>query len=63
MILAIRLYQLFRETKHTLLMSVFGYSSVCRHQPSCSQYARQQIAEHGTIWGSVKAIIRIAHCW
>jgi putative component of membrane protein insertase Oxa1/YidC/SpoIIIJ protein YidD len=59
----IRIYQYLRAMKHLLLITVFGYSSVCRHTPSCSQYARQQIADHGTIWGSVKAIIRIAQCW
>jgi len=34
----------------------------CRFEPSCSAYARDAIAQYGTIRGGVMAIWRIARC-
>lgn len=34
----------------------------CRFEPSCSQYARQALARHGALRGSVLAIRRILRC-
>jgi uncharacterized protein len=34
----------------------------CRFEPSCSAYARDAIAEYGTIRGGAMAIWRIARC-
>ncbi len=58
-----KIYALFRGIKHSLLITFFGYSSVCRHQPSCSEYMVTQIKEHGTILGFSKGCIRILRCW
>src|SRR5690349_23277145 len=34
----------------------------CRFEPSCSQYARDAIAEYGIVRGGAMAIWRIARC-
>jgi hypothetical protein len=34
----------------------------CRFAPSCSEYARQVLLEHGLGWGSWLALRRIARC-
>jgi len=34
----------------------------CRFEPSCSEYARDAIAQHGTIRGGAMALWRIARC-
>ncbi len=34
----------------------------CRFEPSCSEYARDAIAEYGTIRGGAMALWRIARC-
>lgn len=51
------------HAKASLLFSVFGYASVCRHRPSCSRYALKVIRERGTISGLFLAIGRILSCW
>lgn len=58
-----KLYQWLGEGKHTLLHSLFGFSSHCKHTPSCSRYTEAQIKKHGTIIGSYKGLIRISTCW
>jgi len=35
---------------------------VCRHHPSCSEYAHEAIARHGTLRGSVLAFRRLMRC-
>jgi putative component of membrane protein insertase Oxa1/YidC/SpoIIIJ protein YidD len=59
----IRFYQIFDLAKHRILFTVFGFSSVCRHRPTCSRYTEIQIKEHGTIVGSMKGLARILTCW
>lgn len=34
----------------------------CRFYPSCSAYAREAIAEHGVIKGSLMALRRLSRC-
>jgi putative membrane protein insertion efficiency factor len=34
----------------------------CRFEPTCSEYARQAIATHGAMRGTVLALRRIARC-
>ncbi len=34
----------------------------CRYVPSCSDYAMEAIAHHGTVRGSAKAIWRVLRC-
>jgi uncharacterized protein len=49
---AIELYQ--RATAHRLPR--------CRYTPTCSQYAREAIANHGAASGSLLAIRRLGRC-
>ncbi len=49
----VRAYQL-------LLSPLFRGS--CRHQPSCSEYAREAIERHGVARGSVLALRRLSRC-
>ncbi|HCR80937.1 MAG TPA: hypothetical protein DIV47_00425 [Candidatus Pacebacteria bacterium] len=59
----IQFYRLFGLVKHRILYTVFGFSSRCKHTPSCSRYAEIQIREHGTIVGSLKGLARLLTCW
>ena len=52
-ILPIRLYQ--------VAISPYTPPS-CRFIPSCSEYARQAIAKHGPLKGSILALWRILRC-
>lgn len=56
-------YQVLLNFKHTLLTAVFGYSSYCHHQPSCSQYTLQEVKKDGTIRGLYRGLKRILSCW
>ncbi len=56
-------YQFLGNFKHQLFYSVFGFSSKCKHNPTCSRYTQAQIEKHGTIVGSIKGFIRILTCW
>lgn len=59
----LRFYQACGLIKHRVLYTVFGFSSRCRHTPTCSRYIEKQIQEHGTIVGSFKGLVRIMTCW
>jgi putative component of membrane protein insertase Oxa1/YidC/SpoIIIJ protein YidD len=59
----IKLYQLLNTAKVQLLLTVFGYASVCHHQPSCSQYTLEHIRTHGTMQGLGKGLWRVLTCW
>ncbi len=47
---------------HSINISVFGFSSVCRQKPSCSQYTINKIQENGTIRGLYDGIKRVISC-
>jgi putative membrane protein insertion efficiency factor len=34
----------------------------CRFHPSCSQYAREALAAHGTVRGGILALRRLSRC-
>ena len=59
----IRLARFFKHQLYPVLYSTFGFVSVCHHQPSCSEYAIQQIRTHGTIRGLYKGLIRLSQCY
>ena len=44
----------------------FGLSPIlganCRHMPSCSQYAKDAVIQHGPLHGSYYAVKRILRC-
>lgn len=59
----IKLYQSLYWVKYHVLMGAFGFVSDCKHTPSCSQFALEQIQERGTIWGLQQAFFRLLTCW
>lgn len=60
---AITFYQGLESTKRTILYSVFGYQSDCKHSPTCSDYAMSEIKKNGTIAGLWRGFWQIATCW
>ncbi len=62
-IFVIRLYQFFDSAKRTILYSAFGYQSVCKHRPTCSQYTIREIQKSGTITGLKRGLWRFLWCW
>jgi putative membrane protein insertion efficiency factor len=52
-LILIRLYQ-------RLISPLLG--GVCRHRPSCSEYAHQAIERHGVLRGSGLALRRLTRC-
>ncbi len=57
------LYQTLEQIKHQVLITVFGYHSVCKHRPTCSQFTLNAMQQDGTIIGLYKGILRILSCW
>ena len=52
-----------------LIRAIRGYQSLtrgrpspCRYWPTCSEYAREAVALHGPLRGSVLAIFRLGRC-
>jgi uncharacterized protein len=58
--IALAALALYRAIVSPLLVALFGYA--CRYQPSCSEYARIAIAEHGVVRGGAMALSRLARC-
>ncbi|MBT4124118.1 MAG: membrane protein insertion efficiency factor YidD [Candidatus Pacebacteria bacterium] len=56
-------YQSLGTFKHQIFYSIFGFSSKCKHTPTCSRYTQAQIERHGTIVGSIKGLLRLVTCW
>lgn len=56
---AVRLYRWILSPAKTAL---FGPAGRCRYTPTCSEYALEAIARHGTCHGSWLAIKRICSC-
>ena len=54
--LAIALIRLYQRLAPPLVRGA------CRHHPTCSEYAAQAIARHGTLRGTVLAIRRLMRC-
>lgn len=61
-VVVIKAYQVFSEIKHQIFRSQLGFTSYCKHSPSCSQYCLEQVQLHGTIVGLWRGFIRILHC-
>lgn len=59
----IKTYQAVEPFKRRILLTVFGFTTECKHSPTCSEYAEKQIEQRGTIVGSAKAVWRILTCW
>jgi putative component of membrane protein insertase Oxa1/YidC/SpoIIIJ protein YidD len=58
-----KIYQGLGNFKHQIFYSVFGFSSKCKHSPTCSRYTQAQIKSHGTIVGLIKGFKRLLTCW
>lgn len=58
-----RFYRFWYGIKHQILFSVFGYSSHCKHSPTCSRYLEEQVKSHGTIVGLWRGLSRVLTCW
>ena len=52
----------YRRLVSPLLVSLFGPSCGCRHQPTCSCYAEQAIKRFGLWRGLTLAMQRILRC-
>lgn len=52
---------LFVIRGYRLLLSPL-FAGSCRFAPSCSEYARQAVKEHGSVKGSWLALGRLARC-
>ena len=57
--------------KFLILLPIYGYQyfispmlgSHCNFKPSCSEYSKLAIAEHGVILGAYLSVRRILKCW
>jgi putative component of membrane protein insertase Oxa1/YidC/SpoIIIJ protein YidD len=61
-IFLIRVFQFFKPLLHSIQISAWGYSSVCKYKISCSEYTILQIKKHGTITGLKKGFRRVLTC-
>lgn len=41
---------------------IFGAAAGCRFYPSCSEYTRQAVNQHGLAKGLARGLVRIAKC-
>jgi putative membrane protein insertion efficiency factor len=57
----IRFYQHTLSPDHGPLRHLWTYG-YCRHEPTCSQYAINQLRRRGFVIGSVLAVYRIFTC-
>ena len=58
--LAVGAIALYRAAVSPVIHAMNG--PACRFEPSCSEYARDAIAEYGIVRGGITAIWRIARC-
>jgi len=59
---ALALITAYQHAVSPLLPAVFGPSCGCRFFPSCSHYAAEAVATHGTLRGSALAAKRLLKC-
>ena len=58
--IAVGAIAIYRSVVSPVIHAING--PACRFEPSCSEYARGAIAEHGVVRGGAMAIWRIARC-
>ena len=61
LISCVKLYQKTLSPDHGALRGMYPYG-FCRHSPTCSQYAIEQLETRGAMIGTLKAAWRILHC-
>ena len=59
---ALALITAYQRTASPVLPVLFGPACGCRFYPSCSHYAAEAIATHGTLRGSWLAARRLLKC-
>jgi hypothetical protein len=59
---AITLIRLYQKAISPALPAILGASCGCRFYPSCSHYAAEAIATHGTLRGGLLSVRRIIKC-
>jgi putative membrane protein insertion efficiency factor len=59
---ALAVISAYQRTASPVLPILFGPACGCRFYPSCSHYAAQAIASHGTLRGSWLAARRLMKC-
>ncbi|KXK09795.1 MAG: putative membrane protein insertion efficiency factor [Microgenomates bacterium OLB23] len=59
---AIRLYQATGVIDNPIRKMFVSGVSVCRFQPTCSEYAYAAVEKYGVLKGTIKGIARIARC-
>ncbi len=56
------LINIYQKIFSILIKNMLGISSSCRYSPTCSQYAKIAITQHGIVKGSAMAAARIISC-
>jgi putative membrane protein insertion efficiency factor len=59
---ALGLIRVYQATASPVLPAIFGPAYGCRFHPSCSHYAAEAVATHGTLRGTYLAARRIIRC-
>jgi len=54
-------YQATLSPDHGPFRHIYSYG-YCRHEPTCSEYAKQMIAQRGAVAGSLLATKRVLTC-
>ncbi len=57
----ITVYQKTLSPDHSWLKERYPYG-FCHFYPTCSEYAKESVLEHGTIKGSYKGLLRVLRC-
>ena len=52
----------YQEQISPQIKEKLGKDRLCRYEPSCSEYAKQAIEQHGAVTGAVMATARLARC-
>jgi putative membrane protein insertion efficiency factor len=60
-LLLITMYQHTLSPDHGPLKHLYPYG-YCRHSPTCSEYAKEQLQEKGLVIGGLLAIKRVLFC-
>ena len=55
-------YQHTLSPDHGPLRSLYPYG-YCRHEPTCSQYAKEVIMQRGIFMGGLKTLLRVLSCF
>jgi putative membrane protein insertion efficiency factor len=59
-LVAVGIVAIYRAAVSPVIHAING--PACRFEPSCSEYARDAIAEYGILRGGIMAIWRVARC-